>query len=170
MNARTLRIFVLSGLAVLITAALAFAQPGMGRGGYGPGGYGPGGYGPGGCPGWGNGAQAQNLTPEQQQKFDQLFEAHQKRTFALRQDIWAKETELNALSGNPNTKPERISQLVNELKDLRAKMFTERESFQSALRKEGLPAGLANCGQGRGFGGGHGGHGAGRGMMRGGAW
>ena len=163
MNARTLRILALSGLAVLITAALAFAQPGMGRGGYGPGGYGPGG-----CPGWGNGVQAQNLTPEQQQKFDQLFEAHQKRTFALRQDIWAKKTELNALSGNPNTKPERISQLVNELKDLRAKMFAERESFQSALKKEGLPAGLAACGgQGRGFGGGHG---AGRGMMRGGAW
>lgn len=166
MNARTLRILALSGLAVLITAALAFAQPGMGRGGYGPGGYGPGG-----CPGWGYGAQAQALTPEQQQKFDQLFDAHQKRTFALRQDIWAKQTELNALSGNPNTKPERISQLVNELKDLRAKMFTERESFQAALRKEGLPAGLAYCGgQGMGFGGRHGGHGAGRGMMRGGAW
>lgn len=155
MNTKTMRIVVLSGLAVLITAALAFAQPGVGRGGWGQGG----------CPGYGAG-QAQNLTPEQQQKFDALFSEHQKKAFALHQDIWAKRTELDALAQNPNTKPERITQLVNELKDLRAKQYTQREAFRAALQKEGLPAAYGNCG---GFGGGYGnGPRGGRGMMRGG--
>ncbi len=129
MNTKTMRIVVLSGLVVLITAALAFAQPGAGRGGWGPGN----------CPGYGAG-QAQNLTPEQQQKFDALFAEHRKKSFDLNQDIWAKKTELNALAQNPNTKPERITQLVNELKDLRAKQYTQREAFSAALQKEGLPA------------------------------
>lgn len=155
MNTKSMRIVVLSGLVILITAALAFAQPGMGRGGWGPGG----------CPGYGAG-QVQNLTPEQQQKFDALFAEHQKKAFALHEDIWAKKAELNALAQNPNTKPERITQLVNEIKTLRAKQYEQREAFRAALQKAGLPAAYGNCG-GVGGGCGDGPHG-GRGMMRGG--
>lgn len=155
MKTKTMRIIALSGLAILVTAALAFAQPGYGRGGWGAGG----------CPGYGQGnAQVQNLTPEQQAKLDQLFTEHRQQMFNLRQEIWAKQTELNALSNNPNTKPERISQLVSEIKDLRARQYNEREAFQATLQKEGLPMGYGNC---AGFGGGPRG---GRGMMRGGAW
>jgi len=154
MNAKTLRIAVIGSLLVLATAALAFAQPGQGRQ-----------WGPGDCPGL---AQIQELTPEQRAKLDTLMTEHRRQMFESRQDIWAKQTELDALSRNPNTTPERITQLVNELKGLRAKQFNERESFRATLQKEGLPGGFGNCADGYG---GHGGPRGGRGMMkRGGTW
>lgn len=143
------RTFVLAGMAVLLSASLALAQPAAHDHG---------------SDQAGGQVQAQALTPEQQAKLDTIMAEHRAKTFALRQDIWAKQTELNALSNNPNTKPERISQLVNEIKDLRARQYNEREAFQATLQKEGLPMGYGNC---AGFGGGPRG---GRGMMRGGAW
>ncbi len=128
MNCKSLRIFALTGMAVLLSASLALAQTGAHDHG---------------SPKADDAKQAQvqapALTPEQQAKFDNILSNYSKKTHALREDIWAKNTELNALAKNPNTKPERISQLVGELKSLRAKQYAEREALNETLKKEGLP-------------------------------
>lgn len=156
MNRISLRSFAFAVMAVLLSSSLALAQPGA---------HDHGGQA-------GAQAQAQALTPEQQAKLDKILADYQKKTFPLSQDMWAKHTELQALSANPNTKPEQISKLVAELKDLRAKQFAAREALNETLKKEGLPAfGAGGCGMmGRGMG--HGMKGGpammgGRGMMKG---
>ncbi|EGJ50691.1 periplasmic heavy metal sensor [Desulfocurvibacter africanus] len=128
MNCKSLRIFALTGMAVLLSASLALAQAAT--------------HDHGSATDAGKAqvqAPAPALTPEQQAKFDKIMSEHQKKTHAVREDMWAKQTELNALSVNPNTKPERISQLVAELKTLRAKQYAEREALNATLKKEGLP-------------------------------
>ncbi|EMG37074.1 Heavy-metal resistance [Desulfocurvibacter africanus PCS] len=128
MNCKSLRIFALTGMAVLLSASLALAQAAT--------------HDHGSATDAGKAqvqAPIQALTPEQQAKFDKIMTEHQKKTHAVREDMWAKKTELNALSVNPNTKPERISQLVAELKSLRAKQYAEREALNATLKKEGLP-------------------------------
>lgn len=154
MNCKSLRIFALTGMAVLLSASLALAQTGT--------------HDHGSTPDAGQAqVQAPALTPEQQAKLDKIMSAYNKKTHALREDIWAKRTELNALSANPNTKPERISQLVAELKSLRAKQYAEHEALNETLRKEGLPQ--VGMGMGKGGCGMMGGRGmmGGKGMMHG---
>lgn len=124
------RTFVLAGMAVLLSASLALAQPAAHDHG---------------SDQAGGQVQAQALTPEQQAKLDTIMAEHRAKTFALRQDIWAKQTELNALSVNPNTKPAQITKLVGELKDLRAKKFAAHEELRATLAKEGLPFPGAGC-------------------------
>ena len=105
----------------------------------------------------GNGAHQmyQNLTPEAQATLNKLRDEHYQKVSPLREQLWAKQTELNALSGNPAVKPEEIKKLVAEISALRSQMTKERQAFRTQVSKE---TGIANPG---GFGGydGHGGHG-----------
>lgn len=111
-------------------------------------------YGPGHGGGRGKGpAFYQALTPEKQAAVQKIMDEHHAKIMALREDLWAKQTELDALKGN-DTK--RIQALVTEMKDLRAKMLAERETIEKKLEAEGVEFG------GRGMG-----HGMGRGMMGG---
>ncbi len=103
--------------------------------------------GPCGGPGY---KQHEALAPEKRQKFDEIMKQHFDRVQPLREQMWAKRTELNALSKNPNTTPETISKLVQDMSGLRGQMIKERESLRSSLEKE---VGISGFGPGRGFGG-----------------
>lgn len=128
-------IITIAVAAVLLTASLVFA----GR-------YGN-------CPrqgaGPGSGPVVEQLTPEKQQAFDTLRQAFQDRMQALRDQMWVKKTELQALSSNPNTKPETLTGLVGELGELRSTMHQERNSFQEQVRSEiGIELGKGRFGMG----------------------
>lgn len=119
------------------------------------------------------GAVYNALTPEKQAKYDAIYKEADARIQPLKDKAWAKHTELNALSGNPNTKPETISKLSNELGDLRTQIRGEYTALDTRLEKEvGVNPGYGRMGHmgmgGMGHGGGMmGGQGHGGGMMGG---
>ncbi|UZP66355.1 periplasmic heavy metal sensor [Desulfovibrio mangrovi] len=139
-------------LGLLAIAAVSFAGMHGGGMGYGNCGNGGGmGYGHGhgqgmmtNCPGGGMGY---NLTPEQQEKFTALQDAYYKKTETLRTDMWAKHTELEALSGNDKVDPKYITQLVQDMKDIGTKLRAEREAFEAQVEKE---IGIKNFRRGQG--------------------
>lgn len=113
---RTLTILAVTAMLAGLLATSAFAR----------------GPGYGGCPGG-----PVVMTPEQQQAFETIMDEHQKKMFELRQEMWARQTELDALQGND---PKRIQTLVSEMKDLRAKAFAEREVLTKKLDDAGIDA------------------------------
>ncbi len=114
------------------------------------------------------GAVYNALTPEKQAKYDAIYKEADARIQPLKDKAWAKHTELNALSGNPNTKPEAISKLTGELSDLRTQIRKEYTALDERLEKEvGVNPGYGRMGH-MGMGGGMmGGHGMGHGGMGG---
>lgn len=112
------------------------------------------------------GAVYNALTPEKQAKFDAVYKEADARIQPLKDKAWAKHTELNALSTNPNTKPETISKLTGELADLRTQIRKEYTALDERLEKEvGVNPGygrMGHMGMGGGMMGGRGmGHGGG---------
>jgi zinc resistance-associated protein len=84
--------------------------------------------------------QMQALTPEQQQQLDTIMEQHFTRMEPLREQMWSKHLELDALASNPNTKPETLSKLVQDITALRAQIKTERDSMcADIVKKVGIP-------------------------------
>jgi zinc resistance-associated protein len=100
------------------------------------------------------------LSPEEQEKARSIIAEHREKTQPLRDEMWAKRTELDALAGNTNADPEDIATLVTEMKELRIKLRTERQALKATLEAEGLEE-LAQHMKKRGRGGRHGGHGRG---------
>ena len=171
MNRKNVTVFAATALVVLLVAATAMANP------YGQGRHGGKGVNPG----------FSQLTPEKQAAFASIMNEYQDKVFPIRQDIWAKNTELNALYGNPNADPKRITTLVNDIKNLHTGLYEMRKSYGQRIEKEiginvfnGGP-GFGNCpggnggysrggpgfgdcpgGMGGGMGGGRGGCGGGR--------
>ena len=141
-------------VAVLGFAALATAGPGWHRGGNGP------------C---GGPVALQQLNPEQQAAFDKIWEGHREKMEGLRNDVWAKHLELDALTNSGTASKGDIQTLVKDIVKLREKMDAERDSFRAELDKAGIEVGSGYgrgngpCG-GRGMGGQGSGPCGGRGM------
>lgn len=98
----------------------------------------------------------QNMTAEQQATMQELYDSHMQKMTPLREQLWAKNTELDALSGNANVKPEEIKKLVSEIATLRSQMNKEMTAFRDQAQKEtGMAPGFGGPGM-RGDGMGHG--------------
>lgn len=138
--------------ALLLLSSVAFAGPGHGRG------YGP-----------GMGSFYANLTPEKQAAVDKIFEKHQKKFTELREQYWAKSTELDALTRAGKAEKGDIQALVADLGKIRAQIDQEREALGAEVSKE---TGVKFPAYGYGMMGGHGMMGGGmmggHGMMMGG--
>ncbi len=113
------------------------------------------------------------LTADQQAKAQQVVEQHRPKLIELREKIWAKNTELQALTAAGKAEKADIQSLVAEISALRTAMITERTAMGDELRKAtGLtgfgPGFGSGCGNGDGAGyGQHSGRGSGYGMMGG---
>lgn len=103
------------------------------------------------------------LSPEKQSAYEAMMKEHYNRVSPLRDKLNAKDIELDALSRNPNAKPEAISKLAGEVAELRAQLRNERIALGDRMEKElGVqPRGMMRGGMGYHHGGGrgHGGHG-----------
>lgn len=87
----------------------------------------------------GQGRMAQavaQLTPEKRAAFEAIMEEHRKDTRPLRDAMWQKRTELQALSANPNTKPETLSGLVAEMAKIRATLQDKGDALRTRIEKE----------------------------------
>lgn len=129
-------VMVIASLAALLAfSAVAFA--GQGRG-----------------PGGGMGSLYAGLTPEKQAAVDKIFEKHQKKIFELREQYWAKDTELDALTSSGKAEKADIQSLVADMSKIRLQLDQERQALAAELSKEtGVKFGPGSgFGPGMGFG------------------
>ena len=110
-----------------------------------------------------------NLTPEKRAAIQKIIEAHQDKLYDLREKIWAKQTELQALSNSGKAEKSDIQGLVAEISKLRASMHQERLAIRSEIEKQtGIkafgPGGYHHGGMGYGDGSGCPGGGMGKGF------
>lgn len=125
-------IFAFATIAVLSLAAMAVAGPGYGRGG--------------GCPGWGGANAVQQLSPEQQEQAQALFDEYEQAVIPLREKIFAKHALLNAELESAQPDDAKIGALTKDLGELKTRLFAERVELRKKLAAAGIPA------MGRGYG------------------
>lgn len=138
MNKRIITLIAV--LALVALSAVAYAAPRAGRGA---------------------GQNAGNVTPENRAAIQKIIEAHQDKLYELREKIWAKHAELQALSASGKAEKADIQNLVGEISKLRAAMHQERLTIRAEIEKQtGLkgfgPGGYHRGGMGGGMGGGYG--------------
>ncbi len=147
---RRLIIPLLAITAMLLTVSVAQAKP---RGGC------P-------CSGAGYAAQAQ-LPPEQAEKVQAIVDKNQQAVQELRQKIWAKSTELEALVNSGKAERKDIQELTGEIADMRNKLASNRRAMAEQIAEiTGRPAIAYSAGTGCGYGAGYG-KGGGRDQHRG---
>lgn len=105
------------------------------------------------------------LTPEKQAAVEKIVDKHHVKLVELREQIWAKQTELQALSRSGKAERSDIQSLVNEISKLRTATNAERDAMRAEIEKEtGIKAFGRGFHRGGGFGPGAGmGYGAGEG-------
>ena len=135
------RLIALLGILVLVGAialpVLAHG-PGWGRGHHMGWGGGPGqGY----CGDYGPGAG--NLTEEQRTKLDTLHKKFYDETAQLRNEMWTKSSELNALLNSPNPDADKARALQKEITGLKSQLAEKRLDFELATGVEGIDEEIA---------------------------
>jgi zinc resistance-associated protein len=135
------------------------------------------------APRTGKGAAQTAITPEQRVTVQKIIESHQDKLFELREKIWAKHAELQALSNSGKAEKGDIQALIGDISKLRDAMHKERQTIRTEIEKqtglkgfgpEGYHGGYHRGGMGGGMGYGYGddcgtGGGMGRGFGRGGS-
>lgn len=127
------------------------------------------------APKGGKGAQADqsySLSPEKQAAVQKIIEAHQDKLYELREKIWAKHAELQALSNSGKGDKADIQNLISDISKLRDAMHKERLAIRTEIEQQtgiksfgrgfhhgmgygyGAEGGCPGGGMGRGFGGG----------------
>lgn len=111
-------------LALVSLSAFAMAAP---RGGRGP------------------AAADPALTPEKQAAVAKIVDKHHVKLVDLREKIWAKQTELQALSRAGKAEKADIQNLIAEISKLRTSMNEERDALRAEIEKE---TGIKSYGRG----------------------
>jgi zinc resistance-associated protein len=142
MSKKYISISALSAVLVLGMAAFAMAGPNSGKGFVGA------------CGGPGYGAAYSQLTPEKQAEANAVVDKYQPQFEAVRNQIWAKRSTLQAKINGGKDDEQAITKLVTEISGLRNKMRDLRASMSEELVKATGIAAFGTCpgpGYGRGF-------------------
>ena len=122
--------------ALISMSALAFAAPKTGRGPV---------------------ADQTNVSTENRAAIQKIIEAHQDKLYELREKIWAKHAELQALSTSGKAEKSDIQSLIGEISKLRDSMNKERLAIRADIEKQTVLKGFGPGGYHRGgMGGGYG--------------
>lgn len=108
-------------IPVIVILVLSMAAVAMARGGYHNG---------------GNWAAFEQLTPEKQQQVQTIIKKYETTFQTLKNQQWAKRTELNALVESGKADKETIHALVKDLSDVREKMYTTHQKMADEIEKE----------------------------------
>ena len=95
-----------------------------------------------------------NTTEEQRGQLAELDRKVYNETAKLRDEIWTKSNELNALLNSPNPDPEKAKALQKEIGDLRTTLDEKRLAYELEARKI-APESRLSGGYGRGYNGRH---------------
>ena len=109
-------ITLIATAALLSLTAFAFAAPHGGGHGYAAKGY--------------------HLTAEQRATIQKIIEAHQDKLYDLREKIWAKQAELQALTTSGKAEKSDIQSLIGEISKLRDAMHQERLAIRTEIQKQ----------------------------------
>ncbi|MCM0755623.1 periplasmic heavy metal sensor [Desulfovibrio aminophilus] len=143
------------GLALSMVLGLAAAS------------YAFGGYGHGMGPGYGMMNDYAQLTPEKRAAVDKLFAEHRKAVQPLRDELFIKQAELDAVERQQNPDLNAVRTLAKDITVLRGKLADQRDAFRAKVEKEtGIEMGPGR-GYGMGYGHGYGHDGYGMGYGRG---
>lgn len=97
------------------------------------------------------------MSPEDRAALEGLWKTHRDQMAPLRDQMWGKKMEYEALVANPNTKPGDVKPLIDEMIQLRVQMRAEQEKFFDQLKDKGYgPEFRHGKGMGMGMGMGHG--------------
>jgi len=100
--------------------------------------------------------KAEPMTPEQMEAYYAMTHDHRQKMAPLRDQMWAKQMEYEALLANPNTKPAEVKAVIDDMVKLRAQLRAERNDFYNQAKAKGFkPGHMGHRGFGRGFGFGH---------------
>jgi hypothetical protein len=75
------------------------------------------------------------LDPEQKAAVEELFRKHYQAVEPLRQQLYAKRLEWEALAGNSNASPEAVGNLAREIAQLDSDLRRANLDFREELRK-----------------------------------
>jgi len=76
------------------------------------------------------------LTTEQMQTIEGIAAAHQEKLYDLREQIWAKHTELQALTTSGKAERSDIQGLIKDLSALRGALHRERVAIRTEVAKQ----------------------------------
>lgn len=115
------------------------------------------------------------MNPEDQAAWTELWKEHRDKIEPLHDQMWAKRLEYDFLAANPNTKPDEVKAVINEMLRLKGQLRAEKNKLADAAQAKGLkghgfgPRGWGGHGPGAGFGDcpGFGGKGPGKGPGKG---
>lgn len=93
---------------------------------------------------------------EQRATIQKIVDAHQGKMYELREKIWAKHTELQALSNSGKAEKSDIQSLVSDISKLRDAMNKERLAMSAEIEKQTGLKGYGGYHRGGGMGGGMG--------------
>ena len=122
MRATKSLILVAALVSMISLASTAMAANGPGRG-------------PGAMAGMG-GSEFSALTPEKATAFRALQREFRDKTQPIREQIWVKNTSLQALSANGKSEPQQLLALVTEISALRSQLYTEHTAFAERVKKD----------------------------------
>ena len=105
----------------------------------------------GGGPPSGPAAMEAKLSPEDRTALEGLWQEHRQKMIPIKDRMWAKRMEYDALVANPNTKPAEVKAIIDEMGQLRVQMRGERESFFKQLEDKGFGPGSGKDWRGHGF-------------------
>jgi zinc resistance-associated protein len=98
------------------------------------------------------GGHMQGLTPEKQAAAQKLHADHNAATAQLKQQLFAKQSELNAQLYGGATDDKKVQALTKEIGDLNTRLLEAQVTLKRQLAKEGIPAmggmgmGMGGCG------------------------
>jgi len=81
-----------------------------------------------------------NLSPEKQAAAQKIYADFNTKTATMRQQLTAKQYELNAQLYNATPDDRKVQALTKDIADLNAKVFEAQVALQNQLTKEGIPA------------------------------
>ncbi len=93
----------------------------------------------------------EQLSPEQQEKFEDMRDAQFEQIRPVMNELKIKRMEYKAFVQNPNVQPEQISKLAREIVELENKTHDSRNEFKDKVEKEfGIDLGKMGKGHGKG--------------------
>lgn len=78
------------------------------------------------------------MSPEDKAAWAELWKEHRGNIEPLRDQMWAKRMEYNALVANPNTKPEAVKTVIDEMLRLKVQLRGEHDKLAEAAKAKGL--------------------------------
>jgi zinc resistance-associated protein len=76
------------------------------------------------------------LSTEQMQAIEGIAAAHQEKLYDLREQIWAKHTELQALTASGKAERSDIQGLIKDISALRGTLHRERVAIRNEVEKQ----------------------------------